>query len=140
MEPGSYSLLIRLEDTAIEIGALGQHQFDAGWYVYNGSAFGPGGLKRVDRHAEVFTDGTERPHWHIDYIGAHPGSELVATFITEDEDLECRISAELPGRMVDGIGASDCGCGAHLLEASDRSEIEAELARRHDRRYRPPGL
>lgn len=140
MEPGSYSLLIHLEEATIDIGALGQRHFDTGWYVYNGSAFGPGGLKRVDRHAEVFADGTASPHWHIDYIAAAPVSELVATFITEHEDLECSLSTELPGRLVDGIGASDCGCAAHLLETSDRSEVEEALARHHDRRYRPPGL
>lgn len=140
MEPGSYSLLIRLEEATIEIGALGKRHFDAGSYVYNGSAFGPGGLKRVDRHAEIFADGTENPHWHIDYLAAHPASELLAAYLTEHEDLECELSAALPAEMIEGFGASDCGCGGHLLRASDRSEIEAALARHHDRRYRPPGL
>ncbi len=140
MEPGSYSLLIRLEETTIAIGALGQRHFDAGSYVYNGSAFGPGGLKRVNRHAEVFADGTETLHWHIDYLADHPSSELLAVYVTEHEDLECELSSALPGEMVDGVGASDCGCGAHLVEASERSAIETELSRHHDRSHRPPGL
>lgn len=34
----------------IDVGALGDREFPAGAYAYVGSAFGPGGFTRVDRH------------------------------------------------------------------------------------------
>ena len=51
----------------ILVGRLGALPVEPGFYVYVGSAFGPGGLeRRVGRHAT-----TEKKHrWHIDYLTA----------------------------------------------------------------------
>ena len=39
-----------------------------GYYVYLGSALGPGGLRaRIAHHQKP----SLRPHWHIDYLRAH---------------------------------------------------------------------
>jgi len=50
--PGTYALVLRLaRATTIHVGALGAVDFAPGWYVYVGSALGPGGLAaRVNRH------------------------------------------------------------------------------------------
>ena len=51
---GTYTLVLALADSAtIEVGALESLEFDAGRYGYTGSAFGPGGFARVDRHREL---------------------------------------------------------------------------------------
>jgi len=67
--PGTYALILHLSKKLerIEIGKLGRFAFDAGFYVYVGSAFGPGGLKaRLQRHLR-----TDKPlHWHIDLLSA----------------------------------------------------------------------
>lgn len=49
---GTYVLVIRLrEPQEISVGRLGVFPFHHGYYVYIGSAFGPGGLKaRIRRH------------------------------------------------------------------------------------------
>src|SRR5690242_9815575 len=63
---GTYALVMPLSKTSvIKLGQVGVIQFQSGWYVYVGSAFGPGGLKaRTDRHKR--TD--KQKHWHIDYL------------------------------------------------------------------------
>jgi Uri superfamily endonuclease len=65
-EPGTYALLIRLPKAQrMRAGGLGWFHFLAGWYVYSGSALGPGGLAaRLGRHARTH----KTPHWHIDYL------------------------------------------------------------------------
>ncbi|MGD1103787.1 MAG: DUF123 domain-containing protein [Terriglobia bacterium] len=52
----------------IQIGRRGTMQLQRGYYVYLGSALGPGGLRaRIAHHQKLST----RPHWHIDYLRAH---------------------------------------------------------------------
>jgi len=61
---GSYVLLIKLpNEQAIEIGSLNTIRFAAGNYAYVGSALS--GLEsRLSHHLK----GSNRPHWHIDYL------------------------------------------------------------------------
>ena len=49
---GTYCLLLHSDaDKSIKVGALGKLNIQKGYYVYIGSAFGPGGLKaRIGRH------------------------------------------------------------------------------------------
>jgi len=51
-EPGTYALiLVAEEQQSAEIGKLGALDVQPGFYVYVGSARGPGGLKaRIARH------------------------------------------------------------------------------------------
>jgi Uri superfamily endonuclease len=51
-EPGTYALLLKLDkQERITIGKLGTFDFPAGYYLYVGSALGPGGLRaRLARH------------------------------------------------------------------------------------------
>ena len=64
--PGSYALVFRNAKThTVSVGALGDVRINPGFYVYVGSAFGPGGLySRVSRHVRV----AKKHHWHIDYL------------------------------------------------------------------------
>ncbi len=61
--PGTYALLIRVDaPLVIHAGRLGTVALERGWYVYTGSAHGPGGLRaRVSRHLRP----DKAPHWHI---------------------------------------------------------------------------
>jgi len=66
---GTYTLVLELDRAdSIEVGALGEHRFPAGWYAYTGSAFGTGGFARVDRHYELAAGERSTRHWHIDYL------------------------------------------------------------------------
>jgi Uri superfamily endonuclease len=68
-KPGTYALILSCaSDARIQVGRLGTMQLQRGYYVYLGSALGPGGLRaRIAHHQKLST----RPHWHIDYLRAH---------------------------------------------------------------------
>lgn len=105
---GSYSLIIKAPKKA-EIGALGLKKFEEKYVVYNGSAFGPGGLKRVFRHFSS----DKKIHWHIDYLLRE--GFLEAALIFPGKDLECKLSQKMD-KPVDGFGSSDCSCNSHLFQ------------------------
>ena len=107
---GSYSLIIEAPEKEVEIGALGLKEFDSQYLVYNGSAFGPGGLKRVFRHFST----EKKLHWHIDYLLKK--RKVKAALIFPEKDIECDLSSKIEGLEVEGFGCSDCGCGSHLFE------------------------
>ncbi len=115
--PGTYALLLRGEEPQeIAVGALGEMTVRPDVYVYVGSAFGPGGLRaRVARHVR----GDGALHWHVDYLRAV--TTLEAVWYTHDpERRECTWAEILRSQSdasvpVDGFGASDCTCPAHLV-------------------------
>jgi Uri superfamily endonuclease len=124
---GTYALLLRLDaPRVVRVGALGELDFPSGWYLYLGSALGPGGLAarlaRHKRHAD------KRLHWHIDYVRA------VMTLVevwTEPGDVrqECgwaAAAAELPEASIIAprLGASDCRCPSHLYYYARRPQLE----------------
>ena len=129
---GTYTLLVRLaEPTDIEVGALGTHRFEVGWYGYTGSALGAGGFSRIDRHGEVATGERDTRHWHIDYLLGQPDATLVADVRTE-ADVECAVARALPTGPVAGFGASDCDCESHLTYAPDRETLERAAESAHE--------
>ena len=115
---GTYVLVLDVSRaTTIEVGALGRIEFDAGAYAYVGSAFGPGGFARVDRHRELAAGDRDTRHWHIDYLLGHSETTLETTVTFPDADRECELAETLPGKPIAEFGASDCDCSAHLLAA-----------------------
>jgi Uri superfamily endonuclease len=137
-EGGIYALLLRLDaPRTVAVGALGALAFPRGWYLYLGSARGPGGLAaRLARHRR---SGDKRFHWHIDHLRAL--TALVEVWTSTDAAHECRwaaAAATLPGARVvaPGFGASDCRCPAHLFHYARQPQarelqtlIQVELKR-----------
>ena len=123
--PGTYALvfLCKTPFHAV-IGKFGPIRIATGYWVYVGSAFGPGGLRaRLAHHLKPST----RPHWHLDYIkcGLHP-VEIWAT--DDDVKRECGwagVFSELKGatRPIAGFGASDCSCRSHLIHLPRRPDF-----------------
>jgi len=114
--PGSYLLVLRLPaPERLAIGALGEHDFAPGTYLYCGSALGPGGVRaRVRRHVE----GAAALHWHIDYL-LRRGLVLAVSARTGTRRLECEWAAALSLSEAftcpaPRFGASDCRCRSHL--------------------------
>ena len=68
-KPGTYALVLSCASTArIQVGRLGMMQLQRGYYVYLGSALGPGGLRaRIAHHQKP----SPHPHWHIDFLRPH---------------------------------------------------------------------
>jgi Uri superfamily endonuclease len=121
-KPGTYALILNLEHSwHRDIGRLGNVTLPAGWYVYVGSAHGPGGLaSRIGRHLRS----SKTRHWHIDYL--YPESYTVEIWYTlNPQTWECtwaRTLSQLPGAgvPVPRFGASDCQCSAHLIRFSSQ--------------------
>lgn len=130
---GIYTLAIELPETrTIDVGALGTITFDRDWYAYTGSAHGPGGFARVDRHRDLARGEREGRHWHIDYLLADDASRLVGVGRTPESDRECATAEAISGRPVPEFGASDCDCPSHLFATRDRESLVETIRAQHD--------
>ena len=125
MGPGIYTIVLKLDrPIEIPVGSLGVIYFRQGYYAYTGSARGPGGLKRVERHLDVLCGRKSCRRWHIDYILPHTSLvEVVATRTAMD--LECEIARAIGEDLavVRGFGSTDCGCIGHLHHSPGLDEI-----------------
>lgn len=123
---GTYVLVIELATAAtITVGALGDLQFSSGGYAYVGSAHGPGGFTRLDRHRRIATGVKDVRHWHIDYLLGETEASIVDSLRIPDQDLECAIAGELARPSIPGFGCSDCTCDSHLFYAPTVETIRA---------------
>lgn len=110
-EKGYYVLLINVDSNVhIKIGSLGLIKFKKGFYIYIGSACGPGGLRaRIRRHLRRM----KNPYWHIDYLlmNEHVSINAIWYFIAKESslDLESLISKNLNNLLdfIKGFGCSD---------------------------------
>ena len=126
-QPGTYALILSsASDELVQIGRLGQLHVRAGFYVYVGSAFGPGGVRaRLAHHCRP----AARPHWHIDYLRV--AAHIITIWYTYDtlrrehqwaEVLQRTRGASIP---LQRFGASDCTCASHLYFLSTRPSWNA---------------
>lgn len=115
-ERGTYALLLSCAtDALLQVGRLGRMRLRPGFYLYVGSAFGPGGVRgRIAHHQKL----SQRPHWHLDY--ARPYLTMEEVWMTyeaasREHEWAGRIQG-LPGSSVPlcGFGASDCDCESHF--------------------------
>jgi len=114
---GAYLLVLRLaRRRRIDVGRLGALQFDAGYYVYAGSAM-RGLTARIARHMRL----RKRRRWHIDHLCA-AADGVVALPIRSSRREECAIAAACAAVLAPGpagFGCSDCDCPTHLFHAPD---------------------
>jgi len=134
-DEGTYTLVVGFDGPAtIGVGALGSIEFDADWYAYTGSAFGPGGFARVERHRELAAGEREARHWHVDYLLGHPAAEIERVVRTSGADIECAVARALAAEFdrVPNFGASDCDCASHLVGATEFDSLVAVVERAHE--------
>jgi Uri superfamily endonuclease len=110
----------------VRVGSLGLLSLPAGYYVYAGSAVGPGGVKaRVGRHLRLARLKAGKVRWHIDYLLTDPNVAAFESWnfeswkIENHGRIECVVSKEIEkvsDLTVTGFGSSDCrlGCRGHL--------------------------
>lgn len=83
---GTYALVLKASaGTEIQVGHLGRLYTKPGFYVYVGSAHGPGGLAaRVGRHQQA----EKKLRWQVDYL--REVTDLVEIwYVISGERLEC---------------------------------------------------
>ena len=123
--PGAYALAIEVP-APLRLGPAGGGVWDlaGGWYVYAGSARGPGGIRaRVRRHLKA----AKAPRWHVDRLTNAGGVAMVLALpggreCAVVEGLLDRVGATVP---VPGFGSSDCrACRAHLLALPGKPDLD----------------
>ena len=123
--PGTYAIVLTPEaERSIKVGRLGMLRVQAGYYIYVGSAFGPGGLKaRIAHHKSV----SHRSRWHIDYLRA--AAEICEVWYTYDPGprehqwAEILAAAKASTMPFPGFGSSDCNCLTHLYHFKSKPAI-----------------
>ena len=116
-KPGTYALILQSSYyTNIKVGKLGMFKIRPGFYLYTGSAFGPGGLRaRIKYHSHI----SQKPHWHIDYLkSCTKTKEAWITYDSQHREHQwAQLLRESPAWFVPlrGFGASDCNCESHLF-------------------------
>lgn len=121
--PGTYVLVLKNHtEEVVQIGRWGAMGLVAGYYIYVGSALGPGGVRsRVNRHWRR----DKAKHWHIDYL-----REIMvpaeAWFKYGEERLEHQWANLFLHRdamePAPGFGCSDCRCHSHLFYTAIRPD------------------
>lgn len=124
---GTYLLIMQSEARQqIEVGRLGLMQLDVGYYLYVGSAFGPGGVRARAKHHMAIS---ARPRWHIDYL--RRVCELKAVWCCYDEVHRehqwVTLLESQPGLTIGmaGFGASDHPGKSHLFYCYDEPSFVA---------------
>lgn len=125
-EGGTYALILHgAMPGTVSVGRWGRLDLVPGYYVYVGSAFGPGGvLARVSRHLRK----AKPKRWHIDYLSGLTRVESV-WYSHDPVRLEHRWAealGNLPGMIgIPGLGCSDCDCRAHLFASAWEPDLAA---------------
>lgn len=118
---GTYVLSLFLPGLqTIAVGRLGTFDFPNGYYLYVGSAFGPGGLAaRLGRHDKLARLSDKKLHWHIDYLREQAAIvEIlyeVGTLRQEHRWATAICQLKRGEILVPRFGASDCFCPTHLI-------------------------
>lgn len=113
--PGTYGLLLYLPARKkVTVGRLGTQVFKRGWYIYVGSAQGPGGVAaRAGHHLRR----QHQPRWHLDYLRLWTRARVLWAAPRAREHQWATVLTDLPSarRPMAGFGASDCRCPSHLI-------------------------
>lgn len=119
---GAYVLIIRVrQPVKLQIKSLGEQLFEAGVWVYVGSAMGDGSTSlenRLNRHFRK----EKTVYWHIDHLLDNDDTELTEALWAESiAPFECDLAqaiGSIEGFFVGvrGFGSSDCRkkCPAHI--------------------------
>ena len=134
-EAGTYALLLELRaPIGLNVGSLGVIDFDSPYYMYCGSALGPGGLAaRIRHHIRP----VRNARWHIDYL-RRAADVIIVWYTVDNRRLECTwattASTFRGASPISRFGSSDCRCQSHLVGLERRPSISAFRKRLADSR------
>lgn len=123
---GTYCLILYLtHKQRLIVGQLGEVELRPGYYIYVGSAFGPGGLRtRLTHHLRR----TSNMRWHIDYLREY--ADIMAIWysieqVKRESDWVFVVSQLEAGTSpVAGFGASDSAHASHLFYIPNQPSSE----------------
>ena len=123
-EGGTYILALQCaRRVRIQVGRWRSVDFAAGYYLYVGSAFGPGGIRaRVARH--IREDKSLR--WHIDYLRNACFVQAVLLHYGDrrlEHDWAQKLLCSDKFMPVDGFGCTDCSCSSHLFYTGKEPDV-----------------
>lgn len=124
--PGTYAVIFHCRSQAsTQVGRWGELALRKGYYVYVGSAFGPGGvLARVSRHCRR----EKARRWHIDYLRpfVSPRGAWYSHAAQRLEHHWAACLAGMPGAApIAKFGCSDCRCNSHLFYFAQMPDLAA---------------
>ncbi len=113
---GTYALILQSNSKAtVQIGQWGKLVIEPSYYIYVGSAFGPGGVRaRVLRHFRQ----AKAKHWHIDYLRefTNPVYAWCNYGSIHLEHEWAQLFSNMANTFsIKGFGCSDCKCHTHLF-------------------------
>ncbi|ADY72939.1 protein of unknown function DUF123 [Desulfurobacterium thermolithotrophum DSM 11699] len=123
---GTYCILFVIDTLLFKVKSGKQFLLKKGVYVYVGSAFGSGGLrKRISRHLRK----KKKKHWHLDFISTDSSFKVLEIWIIEDRKLECSLANSISEteKPVIGFGSTDCNCPSHLFRVSEVENLRKRL-------------
>ena len=122
MSSGAYVLCLELTESMFaEIGKLGTHYFEKGFYYYVGSAYNKNQKysleKRIIRHLKPAE--MKKMHWHVDYflVIKHVLVHSIILIPSQSKE-ECEIAKIIKDsteKEIVRFGCSDCRCSSHLF-------------------------
>lgn len=124
-KPGTYVMVLRSRSSScVEVGRWGLLDIHPGYYLYVGSAFGPGGVRsRVLRHCRE----SKAKHWHIDYL-RELATPVTIWYSHATVHLEHNWAEALNGikdiMPITGFGCTDCKCATHLFFTLKTPDID----------------
>jgi Uri superfamily endonuclease len=119
-EKGSYCVVFEVDSFSFVTKGRKNFSLKGGTYVYVGSAFGAGGLrKRILRHLKR----KKSKHWHFDFVTTHSSFKPLEVWLLEGQKVECELASLVGGvaEPVNGFGSTDCSCPSHLFRVEDIS-------------------
>ena len=124
-DTGTYALAYQCKTIRlVRIGKLGALNLRQGYYLYVGSAFGPGGIKaRIGYHLGE----SPSPHWHVDYLKPH--CDLLELWVSysntkrEQAWVDTLSKSENASIPLTGFGASDTSAASHLFYFKSQPQI-----------------
>ena len=125
-QPGTYAVVLRsCSQRKVVVGRWGDLEVVSGYYIYVGSAYGPGGVRaRVSRHCRR----SKRKHWHIDSLSEflRPVEAWCSYHSVHLEHQWAKALASM-ARMspIQRFGCSDCRCCSHLFFTARKPALAA---------------
>jgi Uri superfamily endonuclease len=125
-EKGSYCIVFEIDFLSFKNKRGKDFSLVKGIYIYVGSAFGPGGLRRrISRHLRK----SKKKHWHFDFVTTHNSFNLLEIWLFENLKVECKVACLIKktAKPINGFGSTDCKCLSHLFKVDDVSLLRKKV-------------